>query len=128
MIGTYLWLSEMRLCPAMVFGSTMNNSRHGEQLASDQCPSVKEDPNRWTEIGQSRSNAGRGRRVRAALLLTTTARSPEMGRVQAPGGLRSLELAKTGEKGPTNLLEGLWPRERDRRRENGGGKALGGSG
>jgi hypothetical protein len=37
-------------------------------------------------------------------------------------------LAGTGEEGPVNSLAGLRPRERDRRRENGGGCALGRSG
>jgi hypothetical protein len=38
--------------------------------------------------------------MRAALLLPTAMKSPETGRVQAPGGLRSLELTRTGEEGP----------------------------
>jgi hypothetical protein len=40
--------------------------------------------------------------MRAALLLPTAAKSPELGRVQALGGLRSPELARTGEKSPAN--------------------------
>ena len=44
------------------------------------------------------------------------------------GGLGSPKLAGTGEEGPVNSLAGLWPRERDRRRENSGGGAPSGSG
>jgi hypothetical protein len=87
---------------------------------------VSGDPDRGIENGWLRSNA-RGRRLRAALLLPTTAKSPETGRVQTPGHLRSPEMAWTGEEGPANSLVGLRPREQDRRQENGGGGALGGS-
>ena len=42
--------------------------------------------------------------MRAAPLLLTAVRSPELGRVQAKGALRSPELARTGEKDPANSL------------------------
>jgi hypothetical protein len=48
-------------------------------------------------------------RIRAALLLPMAVMSPELGRVHALGGMRSPELGRTGEKGPTNSLVGLRP-------------------
>jgi hypothetical protein len=47
---------------------------------------------------------------------------------EVSGGLGSSGLARTGEEGPANSPMGLRLREQDRRRENGGGGALGGSG
>jgi hypothetical protein len=44
------------------------------------------------------------------------------GRVQALGGSRSPDLARTGEKGPANSMVGFQPRDLDQRRENSGGK------
>jgi hypothetical protein len=52
---------------------------------------------------------GGGRQMRAALLLPAAAKSLKLGRMQAPGGSRSPELARTGEKGPVNSLVGLRP-------------------
>jgi hypothetical protein len=44
------------------------------------------------------------------------------------GGLRSPELARTGEGNPANSMAGFQPSERDRKRANSGGGAPGGSG
>jgi hypothetical protein len=53
---------------------------------------------------------------------------PETGQERPPRDLGSRWLAGTGEEGPANSLVGLRSRERDQRRENGGGGAPGGPG
>jgi hypothetical protein len=55
-------------------------------------------------------------------------KSPETGQERPLGGLGSPGLAGTDGEGPANSLVELQPPERDRRRENGGGGARGGSG
>jgi hypothetical protein len=43
------------------------------------------------------------------LLPSAEVKSPKMRQARAPGGLRSLELARTGERDPANSMVGFWP-------------------
>jgi hypothetical protein len=73
---------------------------------------VPSDPDRVNEIGGHDQALGRLTAMAVPLLLTTV-RSPELGRVQARGALRSPELARTGEKDPAYSLMGFRTRDRD---------------
>jgi hypothetical protein len=71
---------------------------------------VPGNPNRGSRSDdRDQMLGGGGRQMRAALLLPAAAKSLKLGRMQAPGGSRSPELARTGEKGPVNSLVGLRP-------------------
>jgi hypothetical protein len=80
------------------------------------------DLNRTVEIKAERADW-----LRAAPLLLTAVRSPKLGRVCATAVLGSPGLARNEEEHSANSLVGLWPRDRDQRGENGGGKAPGGA-
>jgi hypothetical protein len=81
---------------------------------------------------QSGLNGGdqtrRGERLRAASLLPTAVKSPELGRVRAMAVPGSPELVREGEDDLVNSMAGLWPRDRGQRGGNDGGKAPGGPG
>jgi hypothetical protein len=59
---------------------------------------------------------------------SAVAKSPKTRQMASEWGLGLPVLDGTGEEGPANSLAGLRPQEQDRRRENGGGRAPGGSG
>jgi hypothetical protein len=76
-------------------------------------------------MGEIRPGGG-GERRRAAPLLSSMVKSPELGRVRATVVPGSPELVREGEDDSANSMAGLWPRVRGQRGGNGGEKASGG--
>jgi hypothetical protein len=69
---------------------------------------------------------GRDERLRAALLLSTEVRSPELRQARARVASGSQGLGREGEDAMMNSVAGKRPRMQGQRGENGGEKASGG--
>jgi hypothetical protein len=70
---------------------------------------VSSDLDRWIENGRLRSSAWGVMARWAALLPSTVVESPETRQARAPGGLRSPEIARTGEGDTVSSMSGFWP-------------------
>jgi hypothetical protein len=79
---------------------------------------VSRDLGRAIKIRRGRSGRG-GERLRAAPLLPTAVKSPELGRVRATAVPGSPGLVREGEDDSANSMPGLWPRVRGQRGGNG---------
>jgi hypothetical protein len=88
---------------------------------------VSVDPDHWIRGGRLGSSV-QGFMARWLTLFHSWRRSHRRWGKQLSRGVGSPVLAATGEEGPTNSLAGLRSRERDWRRENGGGSVADGSG
>jgi hypothetical protein len=86
---------------------------------------VSRDLGHAIKIGRGRSDRG-GERLRAAPLLSSAMKSPELGRVRAMAVPGSPELVREGEDDTAISMAGLWPRVRGQRGGHGRERASGG--
>jgi hypothetical protein len=100
----------LRLKPPTFAGSSNPlDSDDWLRIVKRKLEAVSSDLDRWIGDGRLRSSARGVTSWWPALLPSATVESPETRHTRAPGGLRSPELAMTGEGDPRSSMSGFWP-------------------